>query len=391
VQPSESMLGSGMLFTEFNRTDSSPKGYMESSFAHLDRRFGANWDRVRDLVEEWLTHWPASLRDRIQERIRSGDDCLFNSTFLELYTHELLLSTGHVKIEVEPRLGGTNKRPDFRVQAADASTTIVECVVVTEMSEEERQTQARLNSLYDALNRIRSPDFYLHLDVEGGPGTPLQIKQWCDQIQDWVGGLDYDHVSMTGKQGLFDQLPRREWTHEGVTLTVRPIVKPESVRGQPGVRPIGTQSFEGHLVTSHVKIRDSIRKKATRYGDPKLPFVVVANCIGDDADHEEIQDSLYGANGLWRSTNPPLFTRLSGVIVVHPLFPWSVPRADICFFHNSHARHPYRSALTDLPQGRWSSGRLEMSDGIHPRELFGLSTVWPTDDADQAFLARGGI
>ena len=137
---------------------------------------------------------------------------------------------------------------------------------------------------------------------------------------------------------------------------------------------------EACWVTSRFEIGDSIRKKAKRYGDPKLPYVVVVNCIGVHADQEEIREALYGRDGVWSPKTSPLFTRLSGVATIHHLFPWSVPRADICLFHNPHASFPYASTLTALPQARLIDGNIDKSDGIHPRESFGLAMAWPKDE-----------
>jgi len=196
----------------------------------------------------------------------------------------------------------------------------------------------------------------------------------------WIDSLNYDKIATLGQRQPFDHGPRLELNHKGLNLTVEPIAKKGSARGKPGVRPIGIRVPEACWVTSRAKICGSIRKKASRYGELKLPYIVVINCIGAYADWEEIREALYGADGLWHSPTHPSFTRLSGVIAIHGLFPYSVPRAEICLFHNPHASFPYRSTLTTLPQARLNNGNFEMSSGVHPREALGLSAVWPHDD-----------
>ncbi len=335
-----------MLFSEMDRTDSSPRRYLEPTFSHLDRSARADFDRVRILVEQWFSHMPNQEQQEIQKRVRSDYDFQFHSAFLELYTHEFLLRTGHM-VETHPNLACTDRHPDFLARAADSSLTIFECAVATEETAEERGTQARLDALYDAVNRVHSPEYYLELSCEGKPNTPVPEKRWRRQIEDWIKTLSYDEIVRLCRQRLFDQLPKLELRHDGLDLTVTPFPKPQPARGRSGVRPIGMLQSEACWVTSHLRIRDSIEKKATRYGNPELPYVVVVNCLGTHADQEEVQDAIYGSDGIWSSTHPS-FTRLSAVIAIRHLFPWSAARADVRLFHNPHASLPYASTLTAL-------------------------------------------
>jgi hypothetical protein len=368
-----------MLFSDIQRTDSSPKRYSESAFAHLNRRAREDYDRIRALVEQWFSHIPSGHQHEIHQRIRCGNDLEFHSAFLELYTHELLLETGH-HVEIHPDLACTSRRPDFMATATDSSTTIIECAVATEETVEERNAQARLNTFFDAINELHSLDYFLNLSIEGNPETSVPERQWRAEIRRWIETLNYDEIVSLWQQQLFDELPKLKLSHEGLVLTVEPIPKKQSARGKFGVRPIGAQLPEACWVTSRFEIGDSIKKKAKRYGDPKQPYVVVVNCIGVHADQEEVEEALYGRDGVWSPKTSPLFTRLSGVAAIHHLFPWSVPRADICLFHNPHASFPYTSTLTALPQARLIDGNIDKSDGIHPRESFGLAMAWPKDE-----------
>jgi hypothetical protein len=366
-----------MIFSNCERTEISPRRYSEPIFTHLDRSARLEFARIRQLIDAWFSHLPETCQTDVQARIRSGNDRAFHSAFLEIYIHELLTTTGHL-VAVHPELPHTSKRPDFLATAIDSSATIFEAVVATETSAKEIGDSARLNALYDAIQeRIRSPDHYLGLDIEGSPNTPIPLTDWCRQIQSWVGSLNYDHIVAIGQRGGFDQLPSLELLHDGLIVTVEPIAKKKSARGNPGIRPLGAQSFEGCWITSHLEIAKSVSKKATRYGDLAQPYIVVVNCIGEHCDLEEIDEAMYGNQGLWSSVTHPTFRRLSAVLAVHHLFPWSASRAGVRLFHNPHANYPYTGTFTELPQAVSVAGKIQKSNGTNPEIYFGLSETWP--------------
>ena len=82
-----------MIFSQNARTDTSPKNYSESTFAHIDRSARPEYGRIRAQISDWCNHVPDAERHEFVQRITSGDDLAFHSAFLELYTHQLLLAT----------------------------------------------------------------------------------------------------------------------------------------------------------------------------------------------------------------------------------------------------------------------------------------------------------
>ncbi len=119
------------VFSSSARTDSSPRGHTESLFSCLDRRAGADYDRIRALLESWLASVPDAPRLDLSRRIQCGDEHAFHSAFLELYLHALLTSLGH-SIEAHPRMTGSPKQPDYLAISPDTGRTFVEATVVTE-------------------------------------------------------------------------------------------------------------------------------------------------------------------------------------------------------------------------------------------------------------------
>jgi hypothetical protein len=365
-----------MIFSDFSRSDTTPRKYSERRFTHLDRSAEPEFVRVRELLESWSAHLPADSLFQVEQRFQSCDDREFDSAFLELYVHELLLRTGHAIVH-HPELPHTKKRPDFLATDHNSYASIIEATVTTEATDENRGSEARLNALKDAINeRVASPDYFVSMDIDGRPNTPIPVASWSEQIQAWLAGLNYESIVALSDRGRFDCLPSLELGHDGALVTVRPLAKRQSARGKPG-RTLGVEGAEGCWVTSHIDIEKVLRKKATRYGQLTLPFIVAVNCIGQWSVWEEIHEAIYGDEGLWPSPDQVSLRRLSAVLAIDHLLPWSIPRTDAMLFHNPNAAIPYCGAFTGLPQAKWEAGQVRVTGGTHPRALLGLSESWP--------------
>ena len=360
-----------MIFSQTTRTETSAKSYTESTFSHLDRSARPEYERIRALITEWCDRVPDDERHEFVQRITSGDDVAFHSAFLELYTHELLLATRHT-VTFHPALPDTSKRPDFLATDASGNESIVECTVATEDSDADRAAQSRLNTLCDSINRVKSDDVFLNLRIDGTPNTPVSGRRWRKDIQRWVDSLDYEALLAMGPSPNHAALPRLELEHDGVHVTIKPIPKKRSARGK-GQRPIGIQSFQGCMVTSHNEIRETVRDKAGRYGLMSRPYIVVVNCLGPLADEEEIHGAMFGHSGIWRDVDNPSHTRVSAVLALHHLLPWSIAVASARLFKNPNAVLPYAGPLGTLPQTTCN----EDVDGTHPREALQVDADWP--------------
>jgi hypothetical protein len=177
--------------------------------------------------------------------------------------------------------------------------------------------------LYDSINKVSCPDVFLDLRIAGTPASPIPGKVWRTRIQTWVDSLDYEALLRMSPRPNDEDLPTLELTHEGVEITIKPIPKKRTARGKEGPS-IGIQSFEGCFVTSHEEIRETIKDKASRYGALDRPYVIVVNCLGEMVDAEEIRRAMFGHDGLWNNSRQPTHTRVSAVLAMQHLFPWTV-------------------------------------------------------------------
>ena len=95
-------------------------------------------------------------------------------------------------------------RPDFLAQRNSDSGLFVEARVAFDQSDSDAAAQARIKQAYDALNRLDSPDFFLSIEVEGVPATPVPARQLKEAIATFWRNQDYDECVQ-----LLDSRPRR--------------------------------------------------------------------------------------------------------------------------------------------------------------------------------------
>jgi len=332
---------------------------------------------IRELLTGWCDELDDEYRQRIIGRFHSRSDREFHSAFFELYLHSLLVRSDH-KVLHEPHVPASARRPDFLAIDGNSTSAIIEAKVVTEQSDDDLANDARINALYDAINdRVQCLDFYLSLEIFGSSETPFPLVKWCGMIQRWADDLNYDAVAALGAQELFDELPRLDLCQEDLVLVIQPIAKNSSTRGKAGARPIGVQGSEGEWATSHLEVSKALKEKATRYGVLNQPYIVAINCLGPMCDFDDVHEGIFGADGLWPRSRPDRFTRVSAVLAMVHLLPWSVPRTAPVLMHNPNAAFPYAGPLTKLPQIHVEGKSHRYTLGLHPRELFELEECWP--------------
>jgi hypothetical protein len=390
-----------MLFDITQRTDSRPAQYSEPRFTFLNRSARPGAEDVRSLMETWFAKYPQAHQAQLKRRLRSADNRDFDSAFLELYLHELACRLGY-SVEVHRRATDDSLRtPDFLLTSPDGQLSYLEAIVATNLSQEERGAASRANEVYDAINEIESPNFFLWLQVRGSPSTAVPRRNLKRTLTAFLRSQDPDECHRLFKEGGLDHLPRLSFSHGGWEIDFFPIAKSPRLRGKPGVRPIGAQLFEAEMVDDRSAIRDAIVEKATRYGNLGQPYVIAVNAVTQLLDNIDIGEALFGketfvfrrddatssgkaepelrrlGDGAWTSPLGSRYTRVSAVLIVSSLAPWTVADAQPRLYHNPWAKRPCTTELTRLPQAIPNSGRIEHRDGVPTAELFELRAGWP--------------
>lgn len=277
------------IFDDIHRSDGSEAKETESHAAFLNRAHTPYWESVRDFTESWFSRLCPDAQDDLRGRLRSEDNAQFLSAFWELYLHESLLKAGYA-VECHPRLPGTSRRPDFLAISPEQSFYLEACRLDTPA--EKKAEENRRNQVYDAIQKIDSPNFFLHLDVHSiGPTSP-SVRRLCTGLERW---LDPDAIArqIEVEHSLAD-VQGYEWDQDGWKITFKPWPKAREHRGEPGVRPIGARGGDFAFMDDVRPFRKALAKKGSAYGRMDIPFVVAMYTSFVGPDTEDVSDSLYG-------------------------------------------------------------------------------------------------
>ena len=235
------------VFDDIPRPDCGSPHQGEGAFSYLNRSGRVEADRVRTLVKEWLSYYPADLCPAMISRLRSTNDHLHLSAFFELFVHQLMLTRGQHLIEVEPRLGHTGKSPDFLFGGTNGERFYVECILATGRSDQEVAEDNRLNAALKVIDETEAPGHFLNVTVEGKPAVSLSTKSMKQALIKWIAGLPAGETSSELLPFVHDE--------HGVRITVR--VWPRDNQGQPG-NSIGMRWFSAQVIDTAEDVRSAL-------------------------------------------------------------------------------------------------------------------------------------
>jgi hypothetical protein len=387
-----------MVFSTDLRTDAAPGGYSEPMFAYLERSSRVEAAKVRALVDDWFAQFPSSAQPELRERLRSPDDTQLVSAFFELYTFHFLALLGY-EIDVHPPIAHTTRAPDFKASAQGTPPLYVEAATALHESQSERGASSRADFVYDQLNRLRSPDFWLGIHVRGAPKTPPRTTALRRRLSAWLQQLDWEELRRAYEGGNVSLMPSLEYTHDGWDLTFQALPKPPHLRGRPEVRPIATRSSAFWASNAKDAIRRTMSYKANAYGDLTPPYVVAINSYGIHTDSEDVIEALFGTaqvhialnedpprpqitlapDGAWRGPSGPRNARMSAILMTYNLSPWTVAARETILYVNPWADSPLTRPLSELTRTEIRDGKPVRVDGISVKSLLGLPSCWPED------------
>jgi len=390
------------LFDDLVRTDLRPKAESEPRFHYLNTSARPAVGAYRSIAEKWFHRLPDPPKAELRGRFRSPIDWQHDSAFFELYVHELFCQIGFA-LQIHPKAKNCHL-PDFLVCAGRAPQFYVEATLAGVPSTKEQGANAREAIVYDSLNKIDSPNFFLDIDVSGAPKRSPPTRKLRTQIENWLAGLDPDKIGEFFQTGRYDAVPTLTWKHSGWQITIRPIPKSPRARGRPGIRPIGMLSPEGGWLKTRSELKLAFENKASRYGDLELPFMIAVNYVGLHSDNTDIMDSLFGQetvvfrqksdgtisagrqsrtpNGFWIGPNGPRNPQVSAVMVATDLCPWSVGVCTPEVFHNPWATHALPKDKIPVPQHSINlrTECLEHTGGRSAGEILAIPSPWPISD-----------
>lgn len=398
------MVGTKKLFDKINRDYTGPALYAEPMFHYLNDSARFECKRIRNLLEQWFKDFSSEVQDELRVRFRSKDDRQHLGAFFELYLHELLFKSGF-SVEIHPIISNRATHPDFKVLKDGKPLFYLEATLAA-LSDRDTSAKARENQVYDTLNRMKSPNFFIGVKVHGVATTNPPGAKMRSFLENKLSTLDPDMVAKQFEKSGLEALPSWDWKYNDWQVTFFPIPKKTEARGKPDVRLIGLQLQDIRWVTPHVGIRESIRDKATKYGELDLSYIVAINVIDEfGVDDIDISNALFGEeqvtiifrgnnvigqkpnrkpNGAWYGPNGLQNKRVSAALITVNLSPWNIAKVTPSLWHNPWASHPLAPDTWPLPQlVPGEDNLLVKCKGKNSRELLGLDSNWPRTYGDK--------
>lgn len=370
------------MFDDIERTIKGPAPNTASRFAWINECSEGDAEAVRQQVEVMLDKYPNADRDSLIVRLRSDDDSVHLSAFLELTLHEWVLAQGHKILAIEPELPNTEKRPDFLVQTPDGSKYYLEAVA--------RQAEDdRLAGIQDAIDAIDSP-VYLNVTIKGQPERTLSAQKIAKKIECFL-------KQFNPAVEIDAWVPLR-WEQDGVRFDVSPLFLKSAKN--PDDRTIGLYSTGAHRMSSSGDLEKVLKTKASRYGELPVPYVVATTTDDLTTNLYELTAALFGttcvainqgnpgdpgrvirnANGIWHGqehqwTN----TGLSAVVLIPALNMSNLAVGKPLLMLHPDPRHGFDPDWLDCEVHAIVDGNIQrIKKGPALGEKIGLPEGWPT-------------
>ena len=393
-----------MLFDNIPRNFKGPRGHSDPLYEYINRSARPSMERIRILLEDWFSNYPADAQNEIRARFRTSDDIQHRSAFFEIYLHALLSKLGF-HIQIHPEIPGQPTHPEFLVLKAEKPCFFLEATLASGPIEE-RAADKRENVVYETIDKMSSPNFFIAVKVNGSPDSPPPGRKWRSFLEEWLSKLDPDAVGEKLVAAGLEYLPNVARNHDGWDVTFQAIPKSLEARGKQGIRPIGAQIFGFQELNENEWIRRAIKEKATKYGNLNLPYIIAINVLSIFSnDNHIVMDALFGKegvtfyrrpnggpdheftrdpNGAFRGHQGPQNTRVSGIIVCNDLSWGNIASINPVLWHNPWAAFPFNQDLWTHPQyvPNTDKSRIELKQGGKVADLFGLPLDWPIQEGE---------
>ena len=384
-----------MLFEERERSYFGPRRWAEPHYSFLNRSAHPAEAGVRALMNRWYREYPETARADLRGRFRSKDIGQHTGALNELFLHALFRRLGY-RIDVAPAGSDNRSRPDFLL-ASDAMPNFDLEATVAEVSGEERSRRLRAARIYDAIDRLDSPDFMLAIKSWSGPDIDPPTRNLRDELQKWLNGLDVNLVPATPR---LDDRPSYDFNYGSWQIEFWAIPIEDKHLELDDDRMVGVRFTGIHKLDSAGHIRRALEDKTTKYGPRDRPFVIVVSAGADnpfisvrslrlalfghntavfDDQGRHVASRQNGSGVLWHHVLP-VNTRVSGVILVKRLDAWNVSTRMPIYMENPWAEHP----LLDVPSvfDRWFGSKDDPASIHRPAErglseVFDLPEGWP--------------
>jgi hypothetical protein len=358
-------------------------------FDYLNGSSRPEAERVRSLLDEWCSFYPHYARAELIARLRTRSDVSHMSAVFELTVHELLRRSG-ASITLHPKIPRARGRPDFLVKPATAPSYYLEVTLAFESAGDDAG-EKRLAQLYDILDRIESPDFFIGVSSKGLPSAPLKAGAIRRKLQQWLDTLDHSQITKA-LASEEEQLPELSHTESGLSLVFTAFPKRNQ---RAGTRAIGSEFPGVRWSTVPNAIKSRFSDKAGKYGKPGIPLVIAVNAFGSSVDRDDIMDALFGKiavlvnrmtgatrptrtpEGFWYGPEGKQNTRVSAVIWTSGLTAWNLANRALEYVPNPWADPQLLDLALPVTRLQWRGNGFTADRGIPIGDFVGLPSGWP--------------
>jgi hypothetical protein len=162
------------------------------------------------------------------------------------------------------------------------------------------------------------------------------------------------------------------------------------------------RNFPITQITPHQEIRPGLKKKASRYGELDLPYVVAIDCLSMYHREEGVIDALLGEpyvaftrqadgsmkeehrrrpDGVWYGppNGQPQNTRMSGVLAFFRIDAWNFVTKNGLFIPNPWASKPAPALNLGTSELTLVNGAYQRSEGSPVGQLLDMPANWPEE------------
>ena len=347
-----------LIFSNFKRTDSSPKLNSESLYDFYDRSSRADVSHVRDEMQRLCVQFPTPAE--IESRFQSRDDQQFRSAEFEILIYDALVRNGF-SAQVHPSIAGTSRTPDFLVSAPGGEHFYLEATLANEKREEETEHPLVATTL-DVFSKNTHKNFCVIVKTTGVPATQPNQRALLRYVNEWLDSFDPDEIM----QREFTAYPETTWRSGDLELVITAIPLKPDRRGKSS-QMLGAFQGDAGWVDPVSGIRTSIRKKGMAYGELDLPFVIAVNVEGKFVHESDEVSALFGSevikyeveskrawvdraqDGAWLGVGGPILRRVSGAWIFNCLHVHNYGRSNPTLYLNPWANQPAPDALKVFP------------------------------------------
>jgi len=387
MKPQDAIAGS--LFSSIERNSDKPARRGEPEYAYLDKSGGSVAENIRSAFDLWFSHVPHEERGDLRGSFCSPIDRSHWAAAFNLVLHEVLIRLG-ASVTAHPSLRGTTKRPDFLILDSGKPSILEATIETAEATGQIAGTKFE-NDLFDARDTIPNPGCFLSVEVVRLPDSQPPTNPLLRFVRDRLSELDLRQLTETFNSFGADAMPKWHYRSEGLEVHLSPWPM-LSGRHEAPTRLVGIVNKGSARVRGSETILAALEKKASRYGDPEMPYVIAIDAMELGCDDEEVASALFGLGsfelsrghkvwipgGLWcNKDKSPRYARVSAVLYVYRLFPSRIAECPLRLWHNPWARFPYRGPMSCFPEARLHEESLELTSGASLGHILELPPGWP--------------